>query len=148
MAGLFPLSKHSISKPLITNKLCKNILISFFIIGLYTWLLFIYFYPSKSELGESFGVIIMYTITRYSALICGAGVLILRFLKIIESPSALLYQFFAIFNILLGLLGIYFFLFQHWILLWLHESLLNLLMGAIILSDGVLFYQKNSSSVS
>jgi hypothetical protein len=80
----------------------------------------------------------MYLDTRYFCLICGILVIILRLLKIIGDPFSLTYLTFLIINIILGLLGIYFFVFQYSTLSWLHDSLLNLLIGVIMIADGML----------
>jgi len=88
---------------------------------------------SNSGVVSDFQVLIL--VTTVLADIGGGTLIIIRIFKVIDKNTNFLYCFFGIMNSTLGLSGILFYFIHKINLTGLHDLLLNLLIGAIILSD-------------
>lgn len=113
----------------------RNLLISIAIVAVWVLVNFIAFYPDKQGLGSTFGVSILYMLTGYGALMLGVLLLLLRIFKIWKNPGALLYVLIGVVNIAIGLIAIGLYFFHLADREWLNKSLLNLLVGVLIISD-------------
>jgi hypothetical protein len=113
----------------------KRLAISIFILGLIVSLIFLFFYPSRSELGDYIVVDIIYMYANYIAYISGVLFLLARLFRIINQKTNLLYIFTGAFTSLLGILNLLLFLFRKIDKPWFHECSLVLLLGFFITID-------------
>ncbi len=116
------------------DKLYKNVFISLGVIALWTLFVFVIFYKDNTGLGKMFGVSIMFLITRNFALGLGLLMLVLRIFGVIKSNSNLLYIFSVTLNLSIAILAVGLFLFGVINMPLLHEYLLNLIVGFLLLA--------------
>ena len=124
----------------------KSFLVPTIVIICWVALNFILFYPAKNGLGDFFSVTVMFIITEYTMLIAGIVVLVLRLFKVIKSGHSFLVTFTMETNILIAILSILLYILHKSDLVWVNRSLLNLLVGVLLLADFVLF--KKTKSIS
>lgn len=86
-------------------------------------------------MGRAFNLAIMYILTRNFALYGGFAVLLLRLLTVIKSNTNVLYIFMGTLNLIVGILCVILYYLSLADLPWLHNCLLNLLVGFVILAD-------------
>ena len=122
----------------------KSLIISTLIIACWVALNFLLFYPAKNGLGDFFAVSIMFIITQYAMLIAGVVVLLLRLFKVIKSGRGFWVTFTIETNILIALFSILLYCLHKSDLVWLNRSLLNLLIGVLLLADFLLFNKTKS----
>ena len=122
------------------DKISRNVLISLGIIALWTLIVFVIFYKDNTGLGKMFGVSIMFFLTRKFALGLGVLILLLRFLGVIKNSSNLLYIFSMTVNLSLAIVAISLFLFVAINVSLLHDYLLNLIVGFLLLAYFFLKY--------
>jgi hypothetical protein len=113
----------------------KRLAISIFVMALIVGLIFLFFYPSRSELGDYIGVDIIYMNANYIAYWSGLLLLLARVLRIIKEKTNLLYIFIGTFTCILGILNLLLFLFGKIDRTWFHECSLVLLLGFLIIVD-------------
>src|ERR1700680_681155 len=106
----------------------KRLAISIFILGLIVSLIFLFFYPSRSELGDYIVVDIIYMYANYIAYISGVLFLLARLFRIINKKTNLLYIFIGTFTSLLGILNLLLFLFRKVDKAWFHQCSLILML--------------------
>ena len=116
------------------EKIFKIILISLGIIALWALFIFAIFYKDNTGLGKMFGVSIMFFLTRKCALGLGLLVLVLRIFGVIKNNSNLLYIFSTTVNLSLSIVAIGLFLFDGINMPLLHDYLLNLIVGFLLLA--------------
>ena len=102
-------------------------------------LLFLLYFPSHRKLGDYFAVSIAWIMISYSALGIGIIYLLLRIFHIIKDNGGLLYVIAGIINAGSGILAIILYMLNGIERGWLHDCLLNLLIGTLIFSDIFLF---------
>src|SRR5688572_29634796 len=117
------------------NKKTKHLIISFGLISFWVIFNFLFFYPATNGMGRAFNVAIMYILTRNFALYGGVVVLLLRLLTVIKSNTNFLYILMGILNLFVGILCVILYYFSLADLPWLHDCLLNLLIGFVMLAD-------------
>lgn len=115
-----------------------NLLISLGIIAAYVSLIFLLFYGNNNGLGKSFGVAVMYMLTRNVALVLGGIALLTRIFKLVKGNSNLFYVLTGTVNLCVGVLCIALYFFHQADMPWLNKCLLNLLIGFLIVADTVL----------
>lgn len=128
------------------NKLIDNILLSILLIGVYTELLFLLYYPSKGEFGPLWGVVYLYMLTGYAGPYLGILAIILRLCRVFKTPTNLIYILICVLNLILGIIGISLFIFWRAELFWFHDALFNLLVGVLMVADIILFATKPAKS--
>jgi hypothetical protein len=121
------------------TKIFKNFLLSAVIIVIYILVLFILFYPSQSPLGKSFGIVSLYMLSTYAALILGGLLVLLRLSKVVKDPSSFFYILFANLNFAITATATGLFLAHEAEFSWLRHSFLNLLLGVIMIGDLLIF---------
>ncbi len=126
----------------VSTRFMTNMLISTILLILWVAVNYLLFYPSTNGMGDFFGVSIMYIITTYTMLIVGALVLLLRFVKILQSGHTFVVVLSMELNIVIGVTSIILYVFNKADLPWVNKSLLNLLVGVLLLGDCILFREK------
>jgi len=117
-------------------------LVSLLLMILIVALLFLSFYPSASELGRSFTLVVVYMIGHYVLLFGGILLFILRMTVARKLSGSFPYVFGAIANSLIGIIALYLFFFHHYTREFLHDALWNLLIGVMMIAS-LLLTQKN-----
>jgi hypothetical protein len=97
------------------------------------------FYPSSSDLGKWFGIVVLYMFTTYSSLVCGVVLILLRLSKILRKPSNFVYVLVGMLNVIAGITAICLLMLHRADLGWVHTSLLNLLVGGLMAWDVVIY---------
>ena len=113
----------------------RNLSISIGIVAAWVLVNFIAFYPDRQGLGSTFSVSVIYVFTAYGSLTVGVILLILRIIKVWKNRSALLYVLIGVINIAIGLIAVSMYFSHMANREWLNKSLLNLLLGVLIISD-------------
>ena len=113
----------------------RNLLISIGIVAAWVLVNFIAFYPDRQGLGSTFSISVIFIFTSYASLILGVMFLLLRIIKIWKNPSALFYVLIGVVNITIGLIAIAMYFSHMADREWLNKSLLNLLVGVLIITD-------------
>jgi hypothetical protein len=117
----------------------RNILLSLILVIAWVGVIFYLSANSKGALGDGFALYGWFELTRVLCL-GGAGILfLLRVFGLIKQESNLLYCLFATLNGCIGLLGLVLYFCSRLNALALHEFLLSLLVGTILLAD-ILFF--------
>lgn len=119
------------------SKKYRSFLISLAIIAAYISIIFLLFYGNNNGLGKSFGVAVIYIITRNVVLVVGGIVLLSRIFKLIKSNTHLIYILIGTVNLSVGILSIVLYFLQQADMQWLNKCLLNLLLGFLIVSDTI-----------
>ncbi|MEP7372315.1 MAG: hypothetical protein ABI675_02930 [Chitinophagaceae bacterium] len=114
---------------------CKNFLISVVITVVFGCIVLLLGYASGSPLGNFFDVFIVLIVTRWLVIAFGIIVLLLRLLKILSDNSSLVYILAGTVNMFLAVVGITLFITDQADMEWLHQSIGNLLVGFLILTD-------------
>ncbi len=127
------------------TKTNKNFLISSGVIAGYISIIFLLFYGNNNGLGKSFGVAVIYIITRNVVLVVGGIVLLSRIFKLIKKNTHLFYVLIGTVNLSVGILCIFLYFLQQADMQWLNKCLLNLLVGFLIVSD-TLFFGKQTNT--
>jgi hypothetical protein len=127
---------------ILDRKIKMNLLVSLCAICIWTAVSFILFYPGTNGLGSSFSVVVIYIVTAYVFLATGILLLLLRLTNLIKGNSSLLYILTGSVNFCAGILAIGLFFTHDADMTLLHRSLLNLLIGFLMLAD-VFFRGKN-----
>lgn len=117
------------------NKKVFNVLFSVILLAIITSIIMFVFYPSDGKLGQSFGVVAMFLLSRYLGLFIGAGLLLLRIIRVLKDNSALIYIFAGVLNTCLGVLSLVLFISNNMVSSGLALFILNEFIGAIILID-------------
>ncbi len=128
------------------NSTSNRFLVPTIIIVCWVALNFMLFYPASNGLGDFFSVSVMYIITQYTMLIVGIVVLVLRIFKIIKSGRSFWVTLTMETNILLAMFSILLYILHKSDLVWLNRSLLNLLLGVLLLADFLLFKKERAIS--
>lgn len=126
---------------MILNKKTRHLIISFGIISFWVIFNFLFFYPATNGMGRAFNLAIMYILTRNFALYGGLAVLLLRLLTVIKSNTNVLYIFMGTLNLIVGIFCIILYYLSLADLPWLHDCLLNLLIGFVILTDTFIIFK-------
>ena len=130
-----------------SNSFFDKILVSTFITIVLGFLLFFLFYSSKP--GIYFITLdIVCLFLGYELLYSGLIILLLRLLGVIKSNSHLLYVLLGVANICMWSICIVLFYLGKVNMWWLHQSLMNLLIGVLVIGDGLLFREGNGSNHS
>ena len=130
-----------------TNSFFDKILVSTFITIVLGFLLFFLFYPTKP--GIYFITLdIVCLFLGYELLFTGLIILLLRVLGVIKSNNHLFYVLLGVANICMWSICIFLFYLGKVNMWWLHQSLLNLLIGVLVIGDGLLFREGNESNHS
>lgn len=116
----------------------QNLFVSLAIIMGSTSICVMIFYPSTSELGKGFSIGVIYMLTLYFALISGVIFLVSRLLRLFKWSDSMIYVLFGTLNLLIGLLGVILYFRKIADMQWLHKSLLNLLVGVLMIVDSFL----------
>ncbi len=119
------------------SKNYRSFLISLAIIAAYISIILLLFYGNNNGLGKSFGVAVIYIITRNVVLVVGGIVLLARIFKLIKSNTHLIYILIGTVNLSVGILSIVLYFLQQADMQWLNKCLLNLLLGFLIVSDTI-----------
>lgn len=98
-------------------------------------LIFLFFYGNDNGLGKSFGVAVMYMITRNVVLVLGVAALLARIFKLVKENSHLFYIITGTINFCVGILCIALYFLHQADMPWLNKCLLNLLAGFLIIAD-------------
>jgi hypothetical protein len=117
----------------------KMIGICFLITAVIAYLLFFLLYIISAKRGDYFNISVIYIFAGYVLLYSSLFVFLLRVIRIIKSNKGFLYLFLGTANISVWLICIVLFLHGKSELWWLQRCYLNLIMGAIILGDSILF---------
>jgi len=88
-----------------------------------------------SDLGYKFALYTWVQWTRWTCLGAAGLLFVLRVLRVVNQERSFLYCFVATINTAMGLAGIVLFPFEDWNVTALHEFLLNLLVGVVMLAD-------------
>ena len=113
----------------------RNLLISIGIVAVWVLVSFIAFYPDEQGLGSTFSVSVLYIFTAYGCLVLGVIFILLRIIKVWKNRDALLYVLMGVANIAIGLIAIALYTLNLADREWLNKSLLNLLIGVLIVAD-------------
>lgn len=127
-------------------KVSNSFIFPTIIIFCWVGLNFLLFYPATNGLGDLFTVSVMFVITQYTMLIAGIVVLLLRLLKVIKSGRSFLATLTMEANIIIALFSILLYSLHKTDLVWLNRSMLNLLIGVLLLADFVLFKKTKSNT--
>jgi hypothetical protein len=130
-----------------SNSMFDKILVSTFITIVLGFLLFFLFYSSNP--GIYFITLdIVCLFLGYELLYTGLIILLLRLLGVIKSNSHLAYVLLGVANICMWSICIVLFYLGKVNMWWLHQSLMNLLIGVLVIGDGLLFRVGNGSNHS
>lgn len=123
----------------------KNIIVSVGITLTFACLVLLLFYPSGSPLGNLFSIFFILIIMHYVALVYGVLVLCMRLFKLLKNNELLVYLLAGTINVFLSIAGITLYSIDQADDEWLKKCLLNLLIGVLIVGDG-LVYKNNVKS--
>ena len=113
----------------------RNLLISLFIIIIWSGIILFLSSNSKSELGTGFALYSWVMLTRFVAIIAGILSLVIRITRIMKRKIDLWYFLPGMFNVCLGVIGVVVFLTKNASASIFHDLLPNLLLGVLILGD-------------
>jgi hypothetical protein len=116
----------------------KKLFISVVITLIFAGTILLLLYPGGSPLGNLFDVFFLLIVTHYLALGYGLLVLILRILRILKNNGLLVYLLAGTLNIFLAVVGICMFIMDQADIDWMHNSIGNLMVGFLIISDALL----------
>jgi hypothetical protein len=94
---------------------------------------------SDSDWGHGFALYSWVELTRWVCLGAAGLLFLLRVFRLVDQDRNFLYCCFAMVNAAIGLTGIVLYPFENWNVTAMHEFLLNLLVGVVMLAD-VLFF--------
>lgn len=111
------------------------------ILALMVWSAGIFWFSSwdKSDWGYKFALYTWVQWTRWTCLGAAGLLFLLRVFRLVNQDRSFLYCFVATINTAIGLVGIVLYPFENWDINALHEFLINLLVGVVMLAD-VLFF--------
>jgi branched-subunit amino acid ABC-type transport system permease component len=119
-----------------TNKILQAILVT-----LVLCMSLFLFYPSQSELGKSFVVSSIYMMLRYAALVAGIILLLTRLFFLRKLSSSFIYIFLATLNMAICLSALVLSFFHQANQEWVHDCLLNGLVGVGMLSIAIIAFK-------
>lgn len=117
------------------NQKVRNILVSLIILAF--WASAILFLSSKNA-SDPGTISLLYVWAKVTSILasCTAGIFfVLRLMRLVHQQRNFVYSFLAVTNTLLGVAGVVFFLMHKINIIGLHDLLLNLLIGIILLAD-------------
>jgi hypothetical protein len=120
-----------------TFSFSEKILFSLFISIFFGFLLFFILYIIPSEPGNFFTITIIWIFLGYTMLYLGLLCLLLRIFHWLNDSKHPLYVFIGVINICSAILCIVLYFFRKVDTWWLHQSLLNLFVGNLIIGDGL-----------
>lgn len=127
---------------LVLNRKLHNLLLSIIMLALLASIMIFVFYPSNSKLGDKFGLAVALLFCRYIGLFIGAGLILLRLLSIVKNNSTLIYIFAGSLNISLVGLSLVLLVSNNMISPVFNAFFFNMLIGAIIFIDVMVFDSK------
>lgn len=113
----------------------QKLLLAFIMLALWASIILFIFYLSESELGNTFGVVVIFLLTRYFGLLSGIVVLLLRMLRIIKNKYSFIYIFVGLLNVGLGILSLVLFACKQMDSGFLPMFMFNLSIGLTIFVD-------------
>jgi hypothetical protein len=117
----------------------EQLLLTIIVVEIYIALIFLFFYPRDGEL-PYFGITQALIKTRDISLAFGGLLVLLRILRIFRNPRQFVYVLVTFFNIIGFIVAFVLTMSKEIDKIWLHLTLLNLLIGAIMSTD-LLFHQ-------
>jgi hypothetical protein len=113
----------------------KNLIVSILILSACICMAFLLFYPGSSGLGNFFNLAVLLIFTYYLAVGGGIILLLLRVLKWLKDKYSLIYILTGAFNLFLACVGICLYFMHKAGIDWLHNSLGNLFVAFLVLTD-------------
>jgi hypothetical protein len=121
----------------------EKILVCLFLTIVLGVLLYFLFYVIPSKPGDFSALTYIWMFIGYGLIYVSFLILLLRLIRVLKTNNFLFYVFLGVANISMWALCIVLFYLGKVNLWWLNRCLLNLLLGVLIISDGVLFPHRN-----